>query len=76
MKPKRKSAKDFLQRCNRASYEKVIYASKLTPRQKQILHMKFIEDESVIAISCEMNISESAVERELANAYEKISAEI
>lgn len=76
MKPKRKSAKDFLIGCNRASYEKVVYASKLTPRQKQILHMKFIEDESAISISCEMNISESAVERELANAYEKISEEI
>lgn len=76
MKKTRKSARDFLKRCNLSTYLSIVKSAKLTPRQKAVLGKYIINDETVLSISLGLNISENTAERYLTQAYDKIYKEI
>lgn len=76
MKKTRKYARDFLKKCNLATYLDVVKSAKLTPRQKAILGKHIINDETVLSISLGLNISEHTAERYLTQAYDRIYEEI
>lgn len=62
--------RDYLRNSNRPDFLEVVYRSKVTPRQRDILYKKFLDGMSNIQIAFEMNISVETVRDELAAAYD------
>ena len=72
MLPNRKSARDFLLRTDRPTFLEVVYKAKVTPRQKDILYRKYLDNKSNIQIAEELFTSIETVRNELAVAHDHI----
>lgn len=69
----RKKARERLKLAIRSEYEKLIYAAKLTPIQKQILDMYILQDLSICEIAFRLNCCESIIRRRLSEIYDRIA---
>ena len=72
MLPNRKSARDFLLHTDRPTFLEVVYKAKVTPRQKDILYRKYLDNKSNIQIAEELFTSIETVRNELAVAHDHI----
>lgn len=68
----RKTARDYLLKADRQKFLETVYMAKVTPRQKKILYMRFLDGYSNIMVSIELNIAIETVRNEIRSAYEQI----
>lgn len=68
----RKKTRDWLKNAEREEFEEILYKSKCTRVQVEILHMKFIDDYEVYKISQILNRSETTIKAILTKAYDLI----
>lgn len=68
----RKKTRDWLKHAEREEFEEILYKSKCTRLQVEILHMKFIDDYEVYKISQILNRSETTIKAILTKAYDLI----
>lgn len=68
----RKKTRDWLKHAEREEFEEILYKSKCTRVQIEILHMKFIDDYEVYKISQILNRSETTIKAILTKAYDLI----
>lgn len=68
----RKKTRDWLKTAEREEFEEILYKSKCTRVQVEILHMKFIDDYEVYKISQILNRSETTIKAILTKAYDLI----
>lgn len=68
----RKKTRDWLKHAEREEFEEILYKSKCTRLQVEILHMKFIDDYEVYKISQILNRSKTTIKAILTKAYDLI----
>lgn len=64
-----KAARKYLKECTREEFDKSMYHAKLTPFQENVARMHIVDDKTIVAISLELNCSESTVKRALQIVY-------
>mgnify|MGYP002627348039 CR=1 FL=1 len=73
MRENLKQARDYLKNCLRSEFETAIYEAKLTPLQERVIREHILNDKSVVAISMELNCSDTGIRRALSTGYIRIS---
>lgn len=68
----RLQARDWLSRSTRKEFEAIIQEAKLTPRQMEIIELKFIHDLKNYQIAMRIDTSVQTVERDLQQAYNSV----
>lgn len=68
-----KSARDWLIQSSRRSFYEIIHEAKITPRQMEIIEMRFVKGLMNYQIAMRLNISTPTVEREISAAYAAIN---
>lgn len=72
----RLQARDWLSRSTRKEFEAIIQEAKLTPRQMEIIELKFIHDLKNYQIAMRIDTSVQTVERDLRQAYNSVKKSI
>lgn len=73
MKPNRMQARSWLEQALMTPFDAVIQEAKITPRQREIVRLRFVEGLLNYQISQRLNISPETVRDELAVAYDRIT---
>lgn len=68
-----KCARDWLIQSSRRSFYEIIHEAKITPRQMEIIEMRFVKGLMNYQIAMQLNISTPTVEREISAAYAAIN---
>ena len=68
----RLQARDWLSQSTRKEFEAIITEAKLTPRQIEIIELKFIHDLKNYQIAMKIDTSVQTVERDLQQAYNSV----
>lgn len=68
----RLQARDWLLQSTRKEFEAIISEAKLTPRQIEIIELKFIYDLKNYQIAMKIDTSVQTVERDLQQAYNSV----
>lgn len=68
-----KSARDWLIQSSRRSFYEIIHEAKITPRQMEIIELRFVKGLMNYQIAMQLNISTPTVEREISTAYAAIN---
>ena len=68
----RLQARDWLSQSTRKEFEAIISEAKLTPRQIEIIELKFIHDLISYQIAMKIDTSVQTVERDLQQAYNSV----
>lgn len=68
----RLQARDWLSQSTRKEFEAIISEAKLTPRQIEIIELKFIHDLKNYQIAMKIDTSVQTVERDLQQAYNSV----
>lgn len=64
--------RDWLSRSMRKEFDAVILEAKLTPRQIEIIELKFVDDLKNYQIAMKIDTSVQTVERDLQRAYNAV----
>ena len=73
MHSRSKFARDWLIRSSRRSFHDTVREAKITPRQNQIIEMRFLQGMTNYQIAMALNISTKTVEKDIQNAYDAIN---
>lgn len=68
-----KNARDWLKESSERSFHSVLKEAKITPRQQEIMKLRFIENKLNYQIAMQLNVSEKTVGREINTAYKAIN---
>lgn len=68
----RSQAREWLSQSTRQEFDAIIAESKLTPRQIEIIELKFIHDLKNYQIAMRIDTSIQTVERDLQRAYNSV----
>lgn len=68
----RSQAREWLSQSTRKEFDAVIAEAKLTPRQIEIIELKFIHDLKNYQIAMKIDTSVQTVERDLRQAYNSV----
>lgn len=68
-----KNARDWLIQSSRRSFYEIIEEAKITPRQMQIVEMRFVKGMMNFQIAMELNLSTKTVEKEINTAYKAVN---
>ena len=69
----RRTARQRLKQATRAEYDRLTFAAKLTPAQKQILDLHFLQDLPICEIAFRLSCCESLIRKRLAATYDRIA---
>lgn len=72
MKPHRKQARERLTFSNRATFDEIIMAARLTPVQEEVIVLKYNKGMLNYQIAQQLNIAPDTVRDILAKAYDKV----
>lgn len=68
----RKLARDYLSKQDRDTFIDIIYKSKVTPLQKEILYMEFLDDKDHRFIGDTVGLTENRINHRFGEAYDVI----
>lgn len=68
-----RNARDWVTNSTRSNFFDVIQEAKISPRQMQIIEMRFVTGLMNFQIASELNISEKTVEKEISAAYKAVN---
>lgn len=68
-----RNARDWVTNSTRSNFFDVIQEAKISPRQMQIIEMRFVKGLMNFQIASELNISEKTVEKEISAAYKAVN---
>lgn len=68
----RRKAREYLEQTTKEDFFFVIDESKLTPRQKQIISLKYLNAWSYVQISLHLLIDVNVIKKDMQKAYDKV----
>ena len=75
MLDKRKATRDALENSSRTEFYALVKEAKLTPRQEEILEMRFVKDYSYVQIAFYFYLDVNKIKVDMKKAYDKLEEE-
>jgi RNA polymerase sigma factor (sigma-70 family) len=73
MQPHRKAVRTALRQACRYDFDALLHEAKLTPREREIIVLRYLEDLKNYQIAMQLNVSPETVRNDLASSAEKLN---